>query len=439
MDGGVIKMNAEQLVKERVQRVRDAVALKEPDRVPITPFTDIFFAPLQAGMTHKEGMYKGRKYAKAAVKVYSRYNWDLYPTLLFPGLGKMNDGLGVRAMKWPGAANPEFRLGDNQPYQYIEKPWIEAEEYEELLKDPTGYLIRHVVPAQNASLDLLKNFPQLSDLSMMFNGIGFFFFFINKDVKKLIKRYKKTLRSMIGGLLGMRNYPKKMKKMGNPVAGQFALAQAPFDMVSDTFRGMRGTMLDMIRNPEELKTLCDRLVQPTLDAMDNSPLQLGDPDEDSITLSFIPLHRGADGFMSNDQFEEFYWPSLTKIMEGMIKKDIIPMPFFEGRYSDRLEFLGEFAKTHKAKAVYWFHDTDIIKVKEMMGDDVCIRGNVPASLLVGGPPSAVDEYVKKCIEGCMEGGGYLVDGGVSGIPNEARHENVQAMTDAVHKYGVYRK
>jgi len=173
--------------------------------------------------------------------------------------------------------------------------------------------------------------------------------------------------------------------------------------------------------------------------MESSPLQLGDPDEDSITLSFIPLHRGADGFMSNEQFEEFYWPSLTKLMEGMIKRDIIPMPFFEGRYSDRLEFLAEFAKTHKAKAVYWFHDTDIIKVKEMMGDNVCIRGNVPASLLVGGPPSAVEEYVKKSIEGCMEGGGYLVDGGVSGIPNEARHENVQAMTDAVHKYGVYRK
>jgi len=432
-------MDTMQILKEKVQRVRNAVALKEPDRVPITPFTDMFFAPIQAGMTHKEAMYKGRKYAKAAIKVYSRYDWDLYPTLMFPGFGKIFDGIGQRAIKWPGAADPEFRLGDNQPYQYIEKPWMEASDYEALLKDPTGYLIRNIVPAQNKSLGLLKLIPQISDMSMMFNGMGFFFFFISKDVKKLIKGYKKTLRSMIGGLLGMQNYPKKMKKMGCPVAGQFALAQAPFDMVSDTLRGMRGTMIDMIRNPEELKEVCDRLVEPCLYAMENSVLSFGDPDPDSITLSFIPLHRGADGFMSNDQFEEFYWPSLTKIMEGMIKKNIIPMPFFEGRYTERLEFLGEFAKKHPAKAVYWFHDTDIIKVKEMMGDNVCIRGNVPASLLVGGPPSAVEEYVKKSIEGCMEGGGYLVDGGVSGIPNEARHENVQAMTDAVQKYGVYRK
>jgi uroporphyrinogen-III decarboxylase len=228
-----------------------------------------------------------------------------------------------------------------------------------------------------------------------------------------------------------------MKRKGNPVSGESVLGQAPFDMVSDSLRGMRGAMMDMYRNPEELKALCDRLVEPCLAAMETSPLKIGSPDENTVALSFIPLHRGADGFMSNDQFEEFYWPSLKKLMDGMIKKNITPMPFFEGRYNDRLEFLAEFAKEHKAKAVYWFHDTDIIKVKDMMGDYVTIKGNVPASLLVGGPPSAVEEYVKRSIEGCKEGGGYIVDGGVSGIPNEARHENVQAMTDAVHKYGVY--
>ena len=163
-------MDTETILKERVQRVRDAVSLKEPDRVPITPFTDIFFAPLQVGMTHKQAMYKGRKYAKAALEVYSRYDWDLYPTLLFPGMGKLMDGLGATAIKWPGAANPEFCLEDDKPYQYIEKPWMEAEEYEDLLKDPTGFLIRKIVPAQNTSLELLKSFPQMSDLSMMFKN-----------------------------------------------------------------------------------------------------------------------------------------------------------------------------------------------------------------------------------------------------------------------------
>jgi len=433
------KVKAKQLLDERVQRVRDAVALKEPDRVPITPFTDIFFPTIQAGMSHKEAMYKGRKYCNACLKVYSRYDWDLYPAILFPGLGKINDMVGNETMKWAGAADPNFRLGDHQPYQYIEKEWMKAEDYKKLLQDPTGYLLRNVLPRQNAVLTPFGNFPNLSTFVSMFSGIGMSFFFLNKDVKKMVKSFNKAMKGMIGTLLGMRKYSKSMKKRGNPVAGQMVIAQAPFDMISDSLRGMRGAMLDMYRHPEELKKTCDILVEPLLAGMDNPTLSIGSPDEDTITLSFIPLHRGADGFMSNEQFEEFYWPGLTKLMEGMIARDIIPMPFYEGRYTDRLEFLAEFAKKHKGKLVYWFHDTDIIKVKEMMGDYVCIRGNVPASLLIGGPPKAVEEYVKKSIEGCMEGGGYLVDGGVSGIPNEAKHENVQAMTDAVHKYGVYRK
>jgi len=442
MDGGMSKMskvNAKQLLDERVQRVRDAIALKEPDRVPITPFTDIFFPTIQAGMTHKDAMYKGRKYCNAALKVYSRYDWDLYPAILFPGLGKLNDLVGNETIKWAGAADPNFRLGDHQPYQYIEKEWMKAEEYEKLLQDPTGYLLRNVLPRQNRVLTPFENFPNLATFVSMFSGIGMTFFFLNKEAKKMVKSFNKVMRGMIGSFLGMRKYSKSMKKRGNPVAGQMVIAQAPFDMISDSLRGMRGAMLDMFRHPEELKKMCDILIDPLLAGMDNPTLSIGSPDEDTITLSFIPLHRGADGFMSNEQFEEFYWPGLIKLMEGMIAKDIIPMPFYEGRYTDRLEFLAEFAKKHKGKMVYWFHDTDIIKVKEMMGDYVCIRGNIPASLLVGGPPKAVEEYVKKSIEGCMEGGGYLVDGGVSGIPNEARHENVQAMTDAVHKYGMYRK
>ena len=115
------------------------------------------------------------------------------------------------------------------------------------------------------------------------------------------------------------------------------------------------------------------------------------------------------------------------------------MPSFEGCYDQRLDFLADFAKKHPGKMIYFFQDTDIKKVKEKMGDYVCIRGNVPASLLIGGTPRQVEDYVKQSIEDCAEGGGFLVDGAISGIPNQARHENVVAMTNAVHKYGVYRK
>jgi uroporphyrinogen-III decarboxylase len=434
------KIGRKELFKERVQRVRDAMALKEPDRVPITPDVDSFFTSIQAGISHKDAMYKGRKVGKVSVKVLSQYDWDLYPSMPFAGKGKLYDRLGNRTMKWAGAADPEYRLADNQPYQYIEKAWMEANEYEELISDMTGFLFRTIVPRQNALFQSFESFPYASTIGFS-SGMGALMFFMDNKVKKTIKKLNKSVTAMLDLFLGMRIYAKQMKKLGNPIGDMGStFGMAPFDMISDSLRGMRGTMIDMYKNPEELKKACDVFANHFIKSLDSgNSIYFGEDDEDSVSVSFIPLHRGADGFMSNEQFEEFYWPGITRVMEAMIQRDIIPMPFFEGRYGDRLEYLAEFAKKHKRKLVYWFHDTDLIKVKEMMGDYVTIRGNVPASLLIGGPPKAVEEYVKKCIEGCKDGGGYLVDGGVGGIPNESRHENVQAMTDAVHKYGVYRK
>ena len=80
----------------------------------------------------------------------------------------------------------------------------------------------------------------------------------------------------------------------------------------------------------------------------------------------------------------------------------------------------------------------MIEAKKIVGDYACMRGNIPPSLLSMGTPQQIEDHVKELIEGCAEGGGYIVDGGL-GLPDEAKPENVKAMTDAVFKYGVYRK
>ena len=116
-------------------------------------------------------------------------------------------------------------------------------------------------------------------------------------------------------------------------------------------------MMDMYRKPEELKRLCHILAKVTLRSIDTGKSIYESDDSEGVPkICFIPLHRGANGFMNNKQFEEFYWPSLTLMMEGMIERGIVPCPFFEGGYSDRLGYLADFAKKHKGKMVYWFHD-----------------------------------------------------------------------------------
>ena len=62
------------------------------------------------------------------------------------------------------------------------------------------------------------------------------------------------------------------------------------------------------------------------------------------TIVFIPLHRGADGFMSPGQFETFYWPTLKKLVLALVSAGLTPAPFFEGDYTSRLEYLLELPK-----------------------------------------------------------------------------------------------
>ena len=77
----------------------------------------------------------------------------------------------------------------------------------------------------------------------------------------------------------------------------------------------------------------------------------------------------------------------------------------------------------------------MVKAKEILRDTVCIRGNVPLSILVTGTPDDVRAYCKKLIDVCGRGGGYIMDSS-TGL-DDAKSENVRAMFDFTREYGVY--
>jgi uroporphyrinogen decarboxylase len=79
---------------------------------------------------------------------------------------------------------------------------------------------------------------------------------------------------------------------------------------------------------------------------------------------------------------------------------------------------------------------DIVKVKQMVGDRLCLLGNVPNELLRSGTPDEVDRLVKNLIRKVAPGGGYCVGSGNS-VPDWATFENYMAMRVAALKYGSY--
>ena len=116
----------------------------------------------------------------------------------------------------------------------------------------------------------------------------------------------------------------------------------------------------------------------------------------------------------------------------LIEEGLIPFPFAEGSFNTRLEVISDMPR---GKVVWRFDDTDMARAKEVLGDNACIMGNVPASLTDTGTPDDVRAYCKNLIDVAGKGGGFILSTGSS--MDMAREENVRAMLDFSKEYGVY--
>lgn len=206
------------------------------------------------------------------------------------------------------------------------------------------------------------------------------------------------------------------------------MAGAPFDHFADVLRGTHGIVMDMYRQPKKLHEGMEWYLKLTVETtIKNFPMT-------ASPLCIMPLHKGDDTFMSDEQFAEFYWPTLRSLLLAMIDEGLVPMPFAEGRYNNRLK---QITDTPKSGVVWWFDQTDMAEAKKTIGDICCIAGNVPTSVMMNGTVQQVMESCRKLIEACAPGGGYILGGGAH--VDNGKIENFKAMMDAAKEYGVYKK
>ena len=223
----------------------------------------------------------------------------------------------------------------------------------------------------------------------------------------------------------VRRISASIKEEGYPTfSGGFT--KAPFDVIGDSLRGTKGVLLDMFRHPDELKEACERIT-PFMVILGVDSCKAS-----THIMPTIPLHKGADGFMSDDQFREFYWPTLRKLIIGLVNEGLVPQLFAEGGYNQRLEVISDIPK---GKVVWRFDRTYMAKAKETVGKVSCIAGNVPTDLLCTGSPDEMRTYCRNLIEDAGEDGGFILSTGAS--IQGATAANVTAMIESSLEYGVY--
>ena len=411
---------AEANYKASINRIKDDIQLKEPDRVPLTILPSMF-PFINAGMTVQEAMYDYDKCVAAFKKFILEFKPDMHIGAAAPGPGKFYGILDYKLYAWPGHGVPP-----EHSYQCFEGEYMKAEEYDLLMMDPSFYFRNFYLPRVFGALGGFSMLPPFTGILEMygvaFNFIPFALPPVQETYKALFEAGAEALKW--AGAMGASNG--ELTTLGFPnILGGFT--KAPFDVLGDTLRGTKGIMLDMYRQPDKLLNAMERLVPIMIGMGLGAAQQTGNP------MIFIPLHKGADGFLSDEQFKKFYWPTLKQVIVGLIEGGCIPFPALEGHWGSRLNVIQDIPK---GKTVWMVDQSDMAKVKETLGKNACLIGNVSSSMLSLATPDEVKDYCKKIIDIAGKGGGFIMGNGA--FFDEANPENVKAMVDVTREYGVYK-
>jgi hypothetical protein len=412
---------ARQAYRERVQMLRDAIELKKPVRVPIAPWIGLFPAKY-SGMTAREAYYDFAKLAVAWQKFHADFRQDVLAFSINIAPCELFDVLDYRLYDWPGHGVPV-----ESGYQYKEREWMTADEYDLLIADPSNYWQRFYLPRVFGALEPWSMLSPFTDLVEAPLTGPFFIPFGLAPVQEMLKTIAEAGRVAL-------DWVQTFAAMDGTATATYGLpafaggaTKAPFDILGDTMRGTRGLMLDKFRRPEKVRQAMERLVPLAIDWARRAA------DVNRHPLIFIPLHKGADGFLSDEDFRDFYWPPLKAVLKGLIAEGIVPLCFAEGGYNQRLEAIRD-PDIPAGRMVWMFDTTDMVEARKHLGGYQCFGGNVPGALLTTASGPEVEEYVRKLLADVAGPGGFILGSGI--VIDEANPECLKAMIEAGRKYGA---
>lgn len=195
-------------------------------------------------------------------------------------------------------------------------------------------------------------------------------------------------------------------------------------------RGIEAFVDEMYEHPKELKERADQAI--------NNGIEMGKRMLDAgaeCLLNCCDFAFNSGPFMSPSQFDEFTAPYLNRWVQTFKKEGIPTIQHSDGNLMpimDRILASG----VNAIQCVDPLAGMDIVSLKKELEGKMCLIGNVDCSRLQLGTPEEIDTMVKTVVEGCKEGGGFVLSGCnviFKGIPAE----NYQAMVEARRKYGRY--
>lgn len=384
------------LYEERKKRFLAAMNLEKPDKVPIRLSLSEFSAK-HAGYTLQQIYYELDKNIDAVNKLLADFDLDAItgaPSLWWAGL---HDAVGAKYLKFAGR-----ELDPDTQFQYFEDEYMLPEDYDAFIENPTEWILNTYLPRLHEEFSEPGSYR--ANIALIKGAFG--------------------TATQLG--VNQKAWEMWAKEYG-AVPAFTAFSKAPFDTLADTLRGLRGIMMDLYQRPDKVKAAIEVLIPH------NIFYGFATAGGEMEFPLFIPLHRGAYPFLNPKQWNEFYWPSLKKVIEAFWEKGKRTLFFAEGNWTPYLEKIAELPD----KSIVFHVDmTDIAQAKKILGGRFCLSGNVPNTLLAFGKPEEVKDYVKRLIDEYAADGGFIIDAAAV-VQSDAREENIRALIEAAREYGTY--
>lgn len=393
----------QRLYAERLCRYTTAMRNEMPDRVPIRPLV-AEFTGRYAGYTCQELAHDYRKAFDAVCKCAADFEWDaIVANMVYVWTG-LAQSLGLKYYAIPG-----IDISADTGFQYREPSeddaFMRPDEYDALIEDPTGFLYNIWLPRVSTQL--------------VPNGEACTF----RHNLALVK----TSAAMMQYFMAFGPQVKRLRTECGTVSAIAGILKAPLDIIADKLRGYLGLVNDLFERRDKVLAACEALA-PHL-----AHVAMTTADPTGTVPIGLWMHRGGVPFVSPEIFDNIYWATLKPIIQELWAARHQTLFYAEGSWDHHLE---RFAELPERCIVYHVDQGDILKTRDVLGHKFCLSGGVSNTLLSIGSEDEVRARCREIIEGVAGDGGYIMDASAI-VQNDAKVENVRAMTDAAMEFGVY--
>lgn len=386
-------MKTKELVQYRADLFRNAATFKKVDRVPHLSFA-VTWKILDGGYTLNEGLRDYDIMTKVIREHQEKYNFDAIFELGVRNIVRLVDHLG----------GGTYIITDDA-IQYKDNALVELDELDEYIEDPTKFIWEK---------GMAKKYPKWADGTITIDDLATSF----KEQKAFLSYYTK-IRKILKKEYGLPNF-----------TAQSTPCYPGIDFLFNSILGIKNLSVAMRRTPEKI----DEAVAVTNTFFQEPGIaalkKRKGPDPKSCYDFDIALL--VHTILNRKQFDRWLWKDLKDQLDLLEEKNMTVRLFMEGSSKP---FWDHFQDYKKGIITMHPETDDPFEMRKAL-PNCAILGGMTVELLGRGTPQECVDRTKELIDGlgAFDGGFVLSQDKMVTFKNDARPENLKAVSDFVLNY-----